>query len=280
MTRSTRILLPALPLLLAAPAAAQAQGPEPSVFDGDFLTIGAGLAYGPNYEGADESAVYPLGGVMGRIGPIAVNPRIAGLALDVIPDFGSKISISLGPVARARLERTRRVKDRAVAALGKRDTAVEAGGTAGISINRLTNPYDSLSFSMDVRWDIAGAHRGAVVAPSITYLTPLSRGTAAVLNLSAEHVDSDYARYYYDVTPAGAAASGLPAYSAHGGWKSAGATLMGVVDLDGDLMNGGFALVGGVSYSRMLGSIRRSPIVAQRGADDQLVGALGVAFTF
>jgi len=280
MTRSIRTLLPALPLLLAIPAAAQAQDQAPSVFDGDFLTIGAGLAYGPDYEGSDEGSLFPLGGLMGRIGPVAVNPRAGGLALDVIPDFGNKISISLGPVARARLERTRRVKDKAVAALGKRDTAIEAGGTAGISINRLTNPYDSLTFSMDVRWDIAGAHHGAVVAPSLTYLTPLSRGAAAMLNISAEHVDDAYARYYYDVTPGGVLASGLPEYRAHGGWKNAGATLMGVVDLDGDLMNGGFALVGGVSYMRLLGSIRHSPIVAQRGADSQLIGALGVAYTF
>jgi len=280
MIASTRLLIPALPLLLAAPVAAQAQGSEPSVFDGNYITVGAGLAYGPDYEGANEGTLYPLGGAMGRIGPIAVNPRIAGFALDVIPDFGSKVSISLGPVARARMERTRRVKDRAVAALGKRDTAIEAGGTAGLSINRLTNPYDSLSFSMDVRWDIAGAHRGTVIAPSVTYLTPLSRGTAAMLNISAEHVDDAYARYYYDVTSAGALASGLPAYTAGGGWKNVGATLMGVVDLDGELMNGGFALVGGVSYGRVLGSIARSPIVAQRGAADQFVGALGVAFTF
>jgi len=250
------------------------------VFDGDYITIGAGLAYGPSFEGADENSVFPMGGIMGRVGPVTINPRIAGIALDLIPDVGKKVSLTLGPVVRARFERTRSIKDPAVAALGKRNTAIELGGTAGFSINRLTNPYDSLSFGVDVRRDVAKAHRGVIVAPSLTYLTPLSRGTAMVLNISAEHVDTAYARYYFDVSPTGAIASGLPGYTAHGGWKNVGATLMGVVDLDGDLLNGGFALVGGLSYTRLLGSVRDSPIVAERGAASQLVGALGVALTF
>lgn len=279
MIPSIRTLLPALSLLLW-PALAHAQAREDRMFDGDFLTIGAGLAYGPSYEGAEDYSVFPLGGVLGRVGPVTISPRLAGAALDLIPDSGNKVSFSLGPVARARFDRTGTIKDPAIAALGTRKTAIELGGTAGVALRRLTNPYDMLSFSLDVRRDVASAHRGTVVAPSLTYLTPLSRGSAVVLNLTAEHVDTAYARYYFDVSPAGAAASGLPGYRARGGWKSAGATLMGVIDLDGNLLNGGFALVGGIGYSRLLGSVRDSPIVAQRGSADQLYGALGVAFTF
>lgn len=276
-----RTLTPALPLLLwPALAHAQAQAEEDRVFDGDFLTVGAGLAYGPSYEGADEQSVFPVGGVLGRVGPVTISPRPAGAALDLIPDSGNKLSFSLGPVARARFGRTRNIKDPAIAALGTRKTAIELGGTAGVTLHRLTNPYDMLSFSLDVRWDVANAHRGTVVAPSLTYLTPLSRGSAVALNIAAEHVDTAYARYYFDVSPAGTIASGLPGYRARAGWKSAGATLTGVVDLDGNLLNGGFALVGGIAYTRLLGSVRDSPIVAERGAADQLYGALGVAFTF
>lgn len=279
MTISFRTLLLTLPLFLW-PATAHAQEQDSSVFDGDYLTVGAGLAYGPSFEGADENSVFPLGGVMGRIGPVTINPRVAGIALDFIPDVGKKLNFTLGPVARARFERTRNIKDPVIAALGKRNTAVELGGTAGVSINRVTNPYDMLSFGVDIRWDVAKAHRGTVIVPSMTYLTPLSRGTAIVLNLSAEHVDTAYARYYFDVSPAGAIASGLPGYTARGGWKNVGAMLMGVVDLDGELLNGGFALVGGVAYTRLLGSVRESPIVSERGSAGQLIGALGIALTF
>ena len=85
-------------------------------------------------------------------------------------------------------------------------------------------------------------------SPAITYFTPLSRGIAASLSLSAEHGDGDYNRYYYSVTPAQSLGSGLPLYNAGSGWNKAGANALVGIDLDGDLTNGGLAavLVGGI----------------------------------
>jgi len=283
MTKLIHPPLLALPLLFLSAAAMAQQQDSPSdksAFEGDFLTVGAGLGVGPDFQGSNDYVVYPMAGAMGRVGPVTINPRVSGLALDLIPDFDKKISFSLGPVARARFERTGTIHDPVLAVLGNPKTAIEVGGTAGVSINRITNPYDSLSFSVDVRWDIAKAHRGQTITPSMTYLTPLSRGTAIVFNASIEHVDDNYAQYYYDITPANALATGLPVYTAQGGWKSASATLIGVVDLDGNIRNGGFALIGGVSYTRVLGSIADSPIVSERGSANQFIGALGIAYTF
>ncbi|MGF7171503.1 outer membrane scaffolding protein for murein synthesis (MipA/OmpV family) [Sphingobium xanthum] len=253
----------------------------PTVFDGDYLTIGAGLAFGPGYEGSDSYVAFPVAGLQGRLAGFTISPRPAGLALDLINEpRDSRISFNLGPVARGRFDRTKQIRDPAVIALGKKDTAVEVGGTAGFSINRITNPYDSLSFGVDVRKDVAGAHRGTIVQPTVTFLTPLATSFAVALNVSADHVDSSYAHYYFDVTPAGAIASGLPAYTARAGWKSASTSLITFYDLDGNLANGGFALVGGLSYSRLLGNFARSPIVSLRGSKDQFLLGAGIAFTF
>jgi outer membrane scaffolding protein for murein synthesis (MipA/OmpV family) len=253
----------------------------PTVFDGDYLTVGAGAAYVPGYEGSDSYVVTPVLGLQGRLGGFTISPRPAGAAIDLINEpSDAKIAFNLGPVTRVRFDRTKQIRDPAVSALGVLKTAIEVGATAGFSIGRITNPYDSLSFGADIRWDVNGAHKGRVIQPTITYLTPLAASFAVVLNVSAEHVDDKYAHYYYDVTPVGAAASGLPVYSARGGWKSAGASLVTFYDLDGNLANGGFALVGGLSYSRMLGNIARSPIVAQRGSKNQFMLGAGVAYTF
>lgn len=286
-------LAPLAILLIAAPAFAQdapppdplSQSPDapaaPTVFDGDYLTVGAGVAYGPGYEGSDSYVLFPVAGFQGSLGGIGISARPAGLALDLVKEReGAKVSFALGPVARARFDRTRQIRDPAIYALGTRRMAIEVGGNAGVGLNRITNPYDSLTFGVDVRWDVGAAHKGAVVQPTISYLTPLSTRFAAVLSLTAEHVDDRYAHYYYDVTPAGSAASGMPAYSAHGGWKSAGVSLLTFYDLDGNLANGGFALVGGLSYSRMMGNIARSPIIAQRGSRSQFLLGGGVAYTF
>ncbi|MBO9581531.1 MAG: MipA/OmpV family protein [Sphingobium sp.] len=269
----------------APPADPLSKSPDasatPTVFDGDYLTVGAGAAYGPAYEGSDSYVPFPVIGLQGSLGGLTISPRPAGLALDVVRDLpGSKVSFAFGPVARARFDRNQQIHDPIVYALGRRGIAIEAGANAGISIGRLTNPYDSLSIGVDVRWDVADVHKGTVVQPTVSYLTPLSRAFAAVLSLTAEHVDGNYAHYYFDVTPSGSAATGLPVYSAHNGWKSAGLSLLTFYDLDHNLANGGFALVGGVSYSRMLGNVARSPIISVRGAKAQWLMGAGVAYTF
>ncbi|MET0136875.1 MAG: MipA/OmpV family protein [Sphingobium sp.] len=272
----------ALLSLTAAPAMAQDDSlPQTTVFDGDYLTIGAGGAYGPSYEGSDEYVFFPAAAVMGRIAGVGISPRPAGVALDFINDpKGEKLNLQFGPVVRTRFDRNRQIKDPAVFALGKRNVAVEVGGNVGITINAITNPYDSFTVGVDVRGDVANAHGGLVIAPTATFQTPLSRGSFVSLSVSAEHVDDSYARYYYSVSPAGSLASGLRPYEARAGWKNAGVGLIGAYDLDGDLTNGGFAIFAGVNYSRILGNFKRSPIVSDVGSADQLTGAVGIGFTF
>lgn len=273
-----RLVLVAAALIAAAPALAQeAEGPpEDTVYDDTWLSLGVGVGYGPSYDGSDDYVAFPAPIVQGKVAGIGIQPRPAGLALDFVPSSG----LSLGPVARVRSNRARQIKDPVVAAAGELDTAIEVGATAGLSIAKVLNPYDSLTFGGDVMWDVADAHSGRTITPSITYFTPLSRGMAASLSLSAEHGDNDFARYYYSVTPAQSLASGLPAYAADGGWNKAGATLLTAFDFDGDLTNGGLSAVIIGGYSRMLGDAKRTPYTSLRGSADQWFGALGVGYTF
>ena len=278
------LLAAALLVPAALPSVATAQDvatTEETVFDGEYLTVGLGGAYGPSYEGSDDYVFFPGGALQGKVGGVSINPRVAGLALDVIPDAkDASVGFSFGPVARVRFDRSGRIKDAAVEALGERDRAIEVGATAGITGYGLLNPYDALSASVDVSWDVAGAHKGRVIAPRISYLTPVSRGAAVVLSVSAENVDDDYADYYFSIDAPGALASGLPAFQADGGWKNVGVNLLGTYDLDGDLTNGGFAVFAAGGYSRLLEDARRSPVTSIAGSRHQWVGAVGLGFTF
>jgi outer membrane scaffolding protein for murein synthesis (MipA/OmpV family) len=265
---------------LAAPAVAQDAASEPSVFDGDYLSVGAGAAYGPSYAGSDDYVVFPVPLVQGSFHGIGINPRSGGIALDFIPNPADGVGFNLGVAGRVRLDRTSRIKDPVVRSLGKLDTAVEVGPTAGVTFPHVLNGYDSLTLGADALWDVAGAHDGMVVDPSVTYSTPLSRGIAASLSLSAEYADGQFADYYYSVAPAGALASGLPAFDADSGFTKAGANLLLGFDLDGDLQNGGLAVFAIGGYSRMLGDARRSPVTSIRGSADQWLGAIGLGFTF
>lgn len=284
ISRSAHVALIALLApSLAVPALAQEPPPPATetVFDGTYLTLGVGAAIGPSYEGSDDYVVFPVPAVQGKIGGIGIAPRPGGLALDLIDDpADARVSFQIGPVARMRFDRNRQVEDDVVRRLGKRDVAVELGGNVGVSLNRITNPYDSLTFSVDVRHDVAGAHDSIVVAPGLTFQTPVSRGAFVALNASAEHVSDRYARYYFSVSPAGSTASGLPRFDADGGWKSVGAGLAGAVDLDGDLTNGGFAIFAAANYSRLLGDFKDAPTTSIRGSANQFVGAIGIGYTF
>lgn len=282
--KTATISVGALYLALAAPALAQGSpsgGSGESAFDGDYLSVGIGGAYGPSYDGSDDFVLYPAALVQGSLGGVGISSRGAGVALDFIKAPENGLDFDLGVTTQVRTNRARQIKDPVVESLGKLDYAIEVGPTIGVGIPKVLNPYDSLSFSLDASWDINGAHGGMVIEPSINYFTPLSRAIAASLSLTAEHGDSDFMEYYHSVTPAQAVASGLPAFDPDGGgWTKAGGNLLLGFDLDGDLENGGLAIVLAGSYMHMLGDAKRSPFTSVRGSADQWTGALGIGYTF
>lgn len=277
--------LGALGLALAAsPAAAQEISTENSVFSGDFLIAGAGVAVAPNYEGSDDLVAMPAGAVAGRLGGIGINARAFGLSLDLIPDGSRKggIGFTLGPVVRYRTNRSGRIVDDVVAKLGKLKGVVEVGVTLGIDAKKVLNPYDSVSFSVDLRWDASGRGSGLIVAPGVSYLTPVSKGIALGGALSANFIDSRYANYNFGITPAGSLATGgvLPAYTARGGLKDVGVGAFTAFDLNGNFLDGGPAIGLGAMYSRLFNSAAESPITSQRGRRSQLIFGAAASYTF
>lgn len=284
MALKTRLFAAAALACVAVSAKAQeADTPPPrpeTVFDGDFLSIGIGAGYGPSYSGSDDYVFFPLPIVQASVGGIDIDPRPAGLAVDFIPDADEGVSFTGGIAARMRSDRASRIKDPVVESLGELDRAIEVGPTVGVSFPAVLNPYDSLSFDTDIGWDIAGAHDGMAISPSVTYFTPLSRAMAASLSLGASFVDDDFASYYYTVTPAQSIASGLPTFQAEGGLESLGANLFLAYDLDGDVTNGGLSLVAIGGYSRLMGDAKRTPLTSIRGSADQFLVGMGVGYTF
>ncbi|MCB2077287.1 MAG: MipA/OmpV family protein [Novosphingobium sp.] len=280
--RNTAILCGVLAALVPLGANAQtAVAPEESVLDGDHLTIGAGVIYGPSYEGSDDFVATPVPVVQGRLAGISITPRPGGVALDMIPDGDEpEIGFSLGPVATFSGNRRNQVKDPVVRSAGKLKETIELGVNGGVTFYKLLHDYDSLTVSADVKWDVNGAHGGMVAVPQVSYLTPLSRAAFVNISLSATHDDDDHADYYYSVSPAQSAASGLPTYQAKGGWTKASAAFLGGYDLDGNILNGGFAIFVLGNYSRLMNDAKANPYTAIRGDADQWTIGAGVGYTF
>jgi outer membrane scaffolding protein for murein synthesis (MipA/OmpV family) len=267
-------------MAFAAPALAQEEEQHSS------LTIGAGAAVIPSYEGSDDYRVMPLIQMRGKLHDFSFWTRGTALYVDAIPDpDGTGIDVELGPVVNVRLDRSSRkaIRDDAVRLLGTRDVAVEAGGFVGIGkTGVITSDYDNLSARVAVTKDVAGAHGGYVITPTVEYFTPLSKSSFVGASLSADYVGKKYGRYYFDISPADAAASGLVAYDRAGrgsGFKRINANLSAGKSLSGDLRHG-WALFGVAGYARVLGRYADSPIVADAGSKSQWVGAIGVGYTF
>jgi len=273
-------LAAALTTCLAAPAAAQDAESEPSAFDGDYLAVGIGAGYQSSYIGSDDYILFPTGVLQGNLHGVGISSRMNGIALDFVPNPPGKVGLNLGIVGDLRLNRTRKSHDAVVDLLPRLDRAVELGPTIGITIPHVLDPYDSLSLGTDVTWDVAGAHGGMLVSPHVSYQTPLSRAILANVSVDAVYGDDKFADYYFSVSPAAAAVTGLPQYHAGGGFNQVGGTLFLGYDLDGDLRNGGAGLfvVGG--YTRVLGDAARSPFTRIRGSADQWYGGIGLGYTF
>ncbi len=273
-----------LALVVSTPAAAQeiaGPAPEKDVFAGDYLVVGLGVASVPSYEGSNDSAIIGAGGITGRIAGIGIGARSGGISLDFIPDGAdSRIGFGLGPVARWRGNRTAHIVDPVVASLGKLKGTIEVGVAGSVTIKRLITPVDTLTFSADIRWDVTGNGAGRVVSTSVSYFTPLSNAAVFGFSVASDVIDDRYANYNFAVSPAGSLASGLPVFTAKGGLKTIGLRGFAGYDLDGNLRNGGFAVVGGLGWSRLYGSAAETPLTAIRGRASQWLLGAGMAYTF
>lgn len=275
-------------VVLCAPAFAQDSEAPPvdmsdrGVFGGDWVTVGLGAGYGPSYDGSDEYVLFPAPLAQGSVGGIEFGARGPGLYADLIADSNSDSNVKFlaGPLLRFRMDRNSNIKDPVVRLLGKEDVAIEVGATAGVSFSKILHPFDTLTVSSDIQWDVAGAHKGRVISPSISYSTPLSTAIFTSVSLSATHIDENYADTYFSIDQAGSTASGLPQFDADGGWKSYGASLLGGVDLSGDARDGGWGIYGFINYSRLTNDAARSPVTSLRGDADQWFMAGGISYTF
>lgn len=266
-------------LAFASPLAAQDTQDAPADAGGDRITIGVGAALVPDFEGSDDSSIIPAGVIVGKVSGIDFFTRGTQLYVDLVPDApGPGTNFEAGLIGGARLDRTNKVDDLQVRALGKIDTAWEVGGFVGVSrTGVITSDYDTLSARVAYVHDVSGTYDSYVITPQITYTTPLSIRTLVSVGASADYVGKGYARTYFAVSPAGALASGLPAYAFNDdGFKRFNLTAFALQSLSGDLRRG-WGIGGGVLYGRMLGDFKRSPIVRDA---NQWSFAAGVTYTF
>ncbi|WP_295632739.1 MipA/OmpV family protein [Novosphingobium sp.] len=245
------------------------------------FTVGVGGIVAPDYEGSNDYVIRPALGALARIHGHNIAFKGTSLSIDLVPEYrDQKFKIVVAPFANLNFDRSDKPRDPVVGLVRKRKVALEAGATVGLTWNGVvTSKYDTLTIQVSASHDVGNVSKSFIITPTAQYLTPLSEKTVVGMSLSADVVGGRYARYYFGVGPNASAASGLAQFRPSGGLKSATAGLMGAHALGHDL-NHGFALGALFSYERLFGDFARSPLVATRGSRSQLVGSIGLGYTF
>ena len=260
---TTRIALSIAAVVVAvtAPLAAEERGESPWE-----VSVGAGVALSPRYEGSDEMRVSPVPMVR-----VVWNDRIyltvpEELGVTLYDNRDIEASIGVGyDFGRDESD------DDALRGLGDRDraptvnAAIEYGVgpiTTGLSAKRYVGGSDGLEVELEIEGRIPLGRRGGRSEPRPA-ITP---------GVMIEWGDDDYMDSYFGIDAEQAARSGVERYDAEAGFKSVGGSVAFMYPL-------GARLFGNVSleYSRLIGDAADGPIVRD---ENRYVAALLVMYRF
>lgn len=263
----------ALPLQAQAqdvvePLQAQAQGPDR---DGFQFQLGVAALYRPEYKGSKDYEVSPLPFVSFRYarGDRYVALEGGSIKANIISGGG----FEFGPILNFERGRDDDIKNLPVRALGEIDDTLMAGGflTKEIDLGRGTG----LQFGAAVLADTGDANEGVNAKFEAGYHRQLADRWTVMVGASTTWADENYLQAYYGVTPAGALASGLAAYTADSGFEN--------VEVSAGLryrVNDRWSILGQASYQRLLDSAADSPVVLNGGSENQGQFVLAVIRAF
>lgn len=239
-------------VLLFSGVAAHAEG-----HDNDHIVIGAGAAYSPAYQGADNYRVRPLPAIDIVWGPFFANLR-NGIGVNVMDT--SMFTVG-GSVTFTQGYRRRDAPD----GIGRLSTG--AGG-------RMFGSLRAAGFvaTIGATKGFAGGTKGVVADASLSYPIAASPRLMLIPTIGTTWADTKHNDRYFGVNAAQSAASGLAQFRPGGGFKDATATLSAQYRLTDHISLGA---TGGVTS--LLGKVKDSPIVFH---NTQPMGFLSMTYRF
>ena len=251
-------LTPAAPPVAPAVAA----NPPPAQWT---VELGVELRALPHYQGSEVYGVYPF--PLFDVRPAGTPPRFHAPRDGIGYALYDTDMIKAGPVLQVELGR--HVKHNpALEGLGNVGVTAEVGGFVDYW------PTHWLRARVEPRQGIGG-HHGIVSDQTVDFVVPvspqwtLSGGPRMTIATKAANAP------YFSVDPNQSAASGLPVYDAGGGIRSIGAGTQARYQWNRQWASHAF-----IEYTRLVGDVGNSPIVAQRGAPDQAMVGFGTTYSF
>lgn len=239
--------------------------PKTAPAAGDSLTLGAGLAYVPEYTGAKKSRVVPVpylertydnGIFLSTMRGIGYQTDVSGVNLSAALSYGG-----------ARADHKRNVFDGSDALKGMGDIQGAAQVVLGASYQ-----LGTVGLSLGTTQNLAHREHGATYTLGASTQLYTTASDQVGLSLSTEYADKKHMQTYFGVTAAQSAASGYKAYTAKGGFSNvtAGVNWNHVLDKN-------WSVHTALGVSHLTGDAADSPLTKRKTSP---VLMTGVAYKF
>ena len=234
--------------------------------------VGAGLGYAPDYEGSDD---YMFGGApFGKYQFPGREQYILLKAFELQANLINHPWLRFGPSLNYRFGRDD-VDDDVVDRMDDIDDTIEGGAFIGVEFIDRANPRKRMSADVDFLHDLGGEHDGYTIAFSARFWYPVSKMFDVGLGAGFVYADDDYMSTYFSVDHSDSLRSGLPEFDADSGVKDVRINPVVVMHLSEN-----WHLAGGFQYRRLLNDAEDSPVVDDRGSENQWISGIGVAYSW
>ena len=247
-------------LFAATPVAAQDEEED----SGWLVSLGGGARVQPKYPGADDLGVSPMPifGFRREGRPLPFEAPDEGSGFGFLSDDSA---FDIGPSVQFQ---GKRKEEDVGAPVGDVGFTVEAGAFVHFF------PARNFRLRVEGRRGIGG-HDGWVGDLSADFVVRDRDTYVFSIGPRARWADDNYHDSYFGVTPAVAAATGLPAFDPGGGFHALG-VVAGLTYMIGDR----WGVYGHAGYDRLIGDAADSPIVRAFGSRDQFSAGLGLFYNF
>lgn len=244
--------------------------------EGDWkFTVGVGTVYTPAFTGSKDYQALAFPDLKVEYKDRFFASLFEGVGYNVV----NNDSWRAGPIMKFDFGRTEdddnpfRIagdKTKALKGLGDVDASVELGGFVEYS-------FGPFSTSLELRQGIGG-HEGLIGETDFNY-----KGFAGLFGKSVMYsfgpkltfADSNYNEAYFGITQAQSAKSGLAQYSAGSGLVSYGVSAFAMMPVSDSVSLGVFG-----GYDRLASEVADSPLVKERGDENQFTGGLRLTYEF
>jgi outer membrane scaffolding protein for murein synthesis (MipA/OmpV family) len=232
---------------------------------GKRITVGAGIAIVPDYEGSDYYEAAPL-----------LHFRMAWENGRYLDFTGNRVkfnimkagNLSIGPMVRVRAKRDDDVEDTQVSRMKEVDTAVELGGFVAYNL------WENFEIGANLVQDVADGHDGYLVGLHVGYKIH-KENMMIGLKAFTTYVNNDYMEAYFSVNFYNIGSAQLRPYDADDGFKDVGVTC--VISYQ---INESWGATGVLGFTRLIGDAKDSPVVDDRGDANQLLGGIMGTYRF